>query len=107
MINDGKTTDAMVYTEGVICSEPKVNVQYGDAEFYISVDGKGMNADGTGDPAKTIKVYRNHYLNNEKYTDANKDLIKKGQKVVICGKLLLYNGVTPEINSGNYIVSIK
>ena len=107
LINDGKTTDAMVYTEGVICSEPKVNLQYGDAEFYISKDGKGMNADGTGDPAKTIKVFRNYYLNNEKYTDANKDLIKKGQKVVICGKLLLYNGVTPEINSGNYIVSIK
>lgn len=107
LINDGKTTEAMVYTEGVICSEPKVNLQYGNAEFYISVNGKGMNADGTGDPAKTIKVFRNYYLNNEKYTEANKDLIKKGQKVVICGKLLLYNGVTPEINSGNYIVSIK
>lgn len=107
LINDGKTTGAMVYTEGVICSEPKVNVQYGDAEFYISVDGKGMNADGTGDPAKTIKVYRNHYLNNEKYTDANKDLIKKGQKVVICGKLILYQGVTPKIDKENYIVSIN
>ena len=107
LINDGKTTDAMVYTEGVICSEPKVNLQYGDAEFYISVDGKGMNADGTGDPANTIKVYRNHYLNNEKYTEANKDLIKKGQKVVICGKLILFQGTTPEIDKENYIVSIK
>lgn len=107
LINDGKTTEAMVYTEGVICSEPKVNLQYGNAEFYISVDGKGMNADGTGDPAKTIKVFRNYYLNNEKYTEANKDLIKKGQKVVICGKLILYQGVTPEIDSGNYIVSIN
>ena len=107
LINDGKTTGAMVYTEGVICSEPKVNVQYGDAEFYISVDGKGMNADGTGDPANTIKVYRNHYLNNEKYTEANKDLIKKGQKVVICGKLLLFQGTTPEIDKENYIVSIN
>ena len=107
LINDGKTTGAMVYTEGVICSEPKVNLQYGDAEFYISVDGKGMNADGTGDPANTIKVYRNHYLNNEKYTEANKDLIKKGQKVVICGKLLLFQGTTPEIDKENYIVSIN
>ena len=107
LINDGKTTETNVYTEGIICSEPSVSVQYGNADFYISADGKGMNADGTGDPAKTIKVFRNYYLNNEKYTDANKDLIKKGQKVVICGKLLLYNGVTPEINSGNYIVSIK
>lgn len=107
LINDGKTTDTNVYTEGIICSEPSVSVQYGNADFYISVDGKGMNADGTGDPAKTIKVFRNYYLNKDKYTDANKDLIKKGQKVVICGKLLLYNGVTPEINSGNYIVSIK
>lgn len=107
LINDGKTTETNVYTEGIICSEPSVSVQYGNADFYISVDGKGMNADGTGDPAKTIKVFRNYYLNKDKYTDANKDLIKKGQKVVICGKLLLYNGVTPEINSGNYIVSIN
>lgn len=107
LINDGKTTGAMVYTEGVICSVPNVSIQHGNADFYISVDGKGMNADGTGDPAKTIKVFRNYYLNNEKYTDANKDLIKKGQKVVICGKLILYQGVTPEIDSGNYIVSIK
>lgn len=107
LINDGKTTETNVYTEGIICSEPSVSVQYGNADFYISVDGKGMNADGTGNPAKTIKVFRNYYLNKDKYTDANKNLIKKGQKVVICGKLLLYNGVTPEINSGNYIVSIK
>lgn len=107
LINDGKTTETNVYTEGIICSEPNVSVQYGNADFYISVDGKGMNADGTGNPAKTIKVFRNYYLNNEKYTEANKDLIKKGQKVVICGKLILYLGVTPEIDSGNYIVSIK
>lgn len=107
LINDGKTTETNVYTEGIICSEPSVSVQYGNADFYISADGKGMNADGTGNPAKTIKVFRNYYLNKDKYTDANKNLIKKGQKVVICGKLLLYNGVTPEINSGNYIVSIK
>ena len=107
LINDGKTTETNVYTKGIICSEPSVSVQYGNADFDISVDGKGMNADGTGNPAKTIKVFRNYYLNKDKYTDANKDLIKKGQKVVICGKLLLYNGVTPEINSGNYIVSIK
>lgn len=107
LINDGKTTETNVYTEGIICSEPSVSVQYGYADFYISADGKGMNADGTGNPAKTIKVFRNYYLNKDKYTDANKNLIKKGQKVVICGKLLLYNGVTPEINSGNYIVSIK
>ena len=66
-----------------------------------------MNADGTGDPANTIKVYRNHYLNNEKYTEANKDLIKKGQKVVICGKLILFQGTTPEIDKENYIVSIN
>lgn len=107
LINDGKTTETNVYTEGIICSEPSVSVQYGNADFYISADGKGMNADGTGNPAKTIKVFRNYYLNKDKYTDANKNLIKKGQKVVICGKLLLYQGVTPEINSGNYIVSIK
>ena len=107
LIKDGKTTGAMVYTEGVICSVPNVSIQHGNADFYISVDGKGMNADGTGDPAKTIKVFRNYYLNNEKYTEANKDLIKKGQKVVICGKLILYQGVTPEIDSGNYIVSIN
>lgn len=69
LINDGKTTETNVYTEGIICSEPSVSVQYGNADFYISVDGKGMNADGTGNPAKTIKVFRNYYLNKDKYTE--------------------------------------
>lgn len=57
LINDGKTTETNVYTEGIICSEPSVSVQYGNADFYISVDGKGMNADGTGDPAKRPSRY--------------------------------------------------
>lgn len=108
LMNDGKASDSKVYTTGIICSDPSVATNYGNADYYISVDGKEYKTiDGNYDPAKTIKVFRGYYLNGDKFTDENKDKIKKGQKVLIYGQHLLYNGVTPEINSGNYLVSIQ
>lgn len=108
LMKDGKASNNKVYTTGVICSDPSVATNYGNADYYISVDGKEYKtADGNYDPTKTIKVFRGYYLNGDKFTDENKDKIKKGQKVLIYGQVLLYNGVTPEINSGNYLISIQ
>lgn len=108
LMNDGKVSDSKVYTTGIICSDPSVSTSYGNADYYISEDGEEYKtADGSYNPAKTIKVFRGYYLNGDKFTDENKDKIKKGQKVLIYGKLLLYSGVTPEIDSGNNLVSIQ
>lgn len=89
------TASSEVYTRGIICSINEVSTKYGNATYFISDDGQNTN---------TIQVYRGKYLSNEAFTAENQ--IGVGDEVVIYGKLQLYNGNTPEILSGNYIVSI-
>lgn len=99
IINGGNYTSDMVYTTGTICELQDISTQYKNATYLISVDGQKVEG-------KYIKVFRGKYLDGADITDDNKDQFQVGKKVVICGKLTLYNG-EPEINSGNYIVSIK
>ncbi len=97
LINTGTYSSKQVYTQGVIAKIDDVSTTYGNANYYISVDGKDSN---------TIKVFRGYYLNGDKFTEDTKSQLTVGKKVVIYGKLTLYND-TPEIDSGNYIYSIK
>ena len=98
LINAGKYTKDEVYVKGIICSTPSVSDQYGDANYEISEDGN--------ENSPKIKVFQGYYLDKAKFDATNKDKIQKGQKVVICGALTMYNG-TPEINKGNYLISIQ
>ncbi len=99
LINGGNAPTTAVYTTGIICSVDDVSTSYGNATYKISEDG-------TDTSGKTITVFRGYYLGNVKIDDSNKDAFQVGKKVVVCGTLTLY-GTTPEINSGNYIVSIE
>ena len=93
-------TSDKVYTTGIICEVSDVDTgTYGNATYKISEDGK--NTDG-----KTITVFRGYNIGGEKWTEATKGTLAVGKKVVIYGSLTLYNG-TPEINSGNSLISIK
>ena len=98
IINAGTYTKDEVYVQGIICSDPSVSDQYGDANYEISEDGN--------ENSPKIKVFQGYYLDKAKFDATNKDKIQKGQKVVICGALTMYNG-TPEINKGNYLISIQ
>ena len=100
IINAGTYTSDKVYTTGIICEVNDVDTgNYGNATYTISEDGKV--ADG-----KTIKVFRGYNIGGAKWTAETKGTLAVGKKVVIYGSLTLYNG-TPEINSGNEIISIK
>ena len=100
LINAGKYTTDKVYTTGIICEVGSVDTgSYGNATYSISEDGKAV----TG---KMIKVFRGFNLDNQKWTEETKGTLAVGKKVVICGALTMYNG-TPEIDSGNYLISIK
>ncbi len=90
----GTTTD--VYTLGIVTDIKSISLDYGNAEFTISDDEAGSNA---------LLVYRAVGPEKKKITDEN--LIKKGDKVLICGKLVNYKGNTPEYTQGCYIVSIN
>ncbi len=99
-LEDGAKTEEDVYVKGVITEVKNVDTgQYGNAEYSI-----GDSADDTN----TLLVYRGYYLDGEKFTA--EDQIKKGDQVVVCGKLQKYvkdNVTTPEIASGSKIVSIN
>ena len=92
----GASTDE-VYVKGIISSIKEVDTgNFGNASYYISDDGTTANQ---------YYVFRGYYLNKEKFTSQNQ--IKVGDEVVICGKLLNYQGNTPEFAQGNYIYSIN
>lgn len=100
IINAGSYTTDKVYTTGIIVSVDDVDTgSYGNATYTISEDGK----DAAG---KTIKVFRGYNVGGEKWTEATKNTLAVGKTVVIYGALTLYNS-TPEINSGNQLISIK
>lgn len=95
IINKGAATSTAVYTKGIISQIDEVSTSYGNATYYISVDGTTTNQ---------LAVFRGKYLNNEKFTA--EDQIKVGDNVVVLGVLELYNGSKAEI-TGSQIVSLN
>ena len=63
--------------------------QYGNASFYISVDGQ--------ESSEQFYVFRTLYLGNVKYTDDTWTKPVVGDEVVICGKLMLYKKSETEL----------
>lgn len=95
LIEAGKGLSDSVYVAGTIVSVKEVSTTYGNATYYISDDGTSTNQ---------LTVYRGYYLGKEKFTA--EDQIAAGQKVIVYGKLVDYNG-TKEMNTGNYLYSIN
>ena len=93
LIAAGKGLDDMVYVVGYIHKIKEVSTQYGNATFFISDDLQNTQND--------LTVYRAKYLENAKFTA--EDQVKVGDKVIMYGKLVDYNG-TKEITSG-YVYS--
>lgn len=83
-----------VYVGGTISEIDNVDVtEYHNATYTIK-----------GEDGGEIIVFRGKYLDNQGFTA--EDQIGIGDKVVVYGKLINFNG-TKEINSNNYIVSIE
>ena len=97
LASDAKS-DNDVYVKGIISTVTYAyDTQHGTATFKISEDGQATNE---------FTVYGCLYFNNQKYTAG--DNIKKGDEVVVCGKLTNYKGTTPEMASGaNWLVSLN
>ena len=94
-------SDKDIYIKGKIAkiaNNGEFNAQYGNASFYISDDGKDEN---------TFYVFRTLYLGNKKWTEGDKQ-IKVGDEVVICGRVVLYMGNTPETAANkSYIFKLE
>lgn len=87
-------TDTAFYT-GVITSIKEVSTQFGNATYTIAA---------SADAQETLEVFRGYYLENKKFTA--QDQIKVGDKVVVKGQLINYNG-TLELAQRNFIWSLN
>lgn len=96
LIAAGKGLDSEVYVAGTITKIKEVNTQFGNATFWIGDEATPGEAD--------LMIYRGYFLGGEKYTA--KDQIKVGDKVIMYGKLVDYNG-TKEMNTGGIIYSLN
>lgn len=86
--------DTAFYT-GVITSIKEVSTQFGNATYTIAA---------SADAQETLEVFRGYYLENKKFTA--QDQIKVGDKVVVKGHLINYNG-TLELAQRNFIWSLN
>lgn len=86
------------YVKGKICSiKYEYSAQYGTATYNISHDG----SEGT-----EFTVYSSYYLDNKAWQEGDNQ-IAVGDEVVVCGKIINYNGNTPEFASKkSYLVSL-
>lgn len=101
---DGGESSQFAYVKGKVVkvTTNQANFEkYGNLNYLISVDGT--------ENGKEITVYSGDGLDGAKFTSIND--LAQGDEVVIYGKLYKYvnkntGAVTPEINKGNYLVSL-
>ena len=90
-LNSGSTTGKKYYVQGIISDIiEEFGTQYGNATFWISDNGSD----------KTFEVYRCLYFDNVKYSNTADQNISVGDKVIVYGILMNYNG-TPETSQNN------
>lgn len=92
------TSASEVYIKGKVKAiTEQFGTQYGNATFT-------MIDEGFDDALFT--AYRVLYLGNKKYTEG--DLLKEGDEVVVCGKVVNYKGNTPETSQNTgYLYSLN
>ena len=89
-----------VYVKGKI-SEIKYSfdAQHGTATFFITDNGEKAD--------NQFQVYSTYYLGNRAWAEGDTQ-IQVGDEVVICGKIVNYNGTTPETSAKeSYIYSLN
>ena len=87
------TSPEDVYVKGIISQIDSYNDKYMSITYWISDDGKAENQ---------MEVYSGKGLNGADFS--GKDDLKLGDKVVVCGKVKMYNTI-PEFDKNNYLVS--
>ena len=96
LITAGQGLDTKVYVIGTITKIKEVSTSYGNATYWIG--------DGAEYSSNDLEIYRGYYLEGEKFTA--EDQIKVGDKVIVYGKLVDYNG-TKEMTTGSSIYSLN
>lgn len=96
----GVPSDKDFYISGKISSiKNEFTTRYGNATFNISENGRSDETQ--------FLIYRTLYLGNREFLEGDEN-IKVGDEVVVCGKVINYNGTTPETyEKASYIYSLN
>ena len=86
------TESAEVYVRGYVTSVKSWNSKYPNIDYYLG---------DTADATETIMVFRGRWIDNADITAENQPEV--GAKVLIKGKLYIYNGTTKEVTSSSII----
>lgn len=93
-IENGGDETVDMYVRGIVYSID-IDTSYGNATYYISDDGTSKNK---------LEIYRGYSKNGDKFK--SDDEVKPGDEVIVCGKLVNYNG-TFEMTQGSKIVYLN
>ena len=92
---DSESAGVYAYVVGVVTAVEEISTEYGNATYSIG---------DTEDATEILKVYRGNYLANEKFTAA--DQLKKGDQVVVYGKMINHTTGGYQFAQGNYIYKL-
>lgn len=94
----GSETETDIYVKGIVVSvKEEYTTSYGNATYYISDDGTSTNQ---------FYVYRALYLGNKKFASGDTQ-IKAGDEVIICGRIMNYNGTYETSQNKAYLYSLN
>lgn len=93
--NGGNALSGQAYVKGIISSVDNYSEDYHSLTYYISDDGTDTN---------TLQVYSGKGIDGADF--ASKSDLKKGQTVVVKGKLQAYNGKA-EMDKNNTLISVS
>lgn len=92
----GNATSEVVYVKGKVSKIDKIEIEFGNATYFISDDGSENDQ---------LEIYRGSYLGGEEFT--KNSVFNVGDEVIVCGQLVNFHGNTPEMTQPNYIYSLN
>ena len=84
-----------VYVRGIVSKVNEISAQYGNATFFLTDDGTHPD-----DANQAFQIYRGKSFDGASFVEGDESLFKEGDVVTVFGLVTLYNGKTPETQSG-------
>lgn len=92
-----KTTEQEFYIKGKIQKiDTQFAAQYGNASVHIADDANSQQ----------FYIFRTYYFGGEKWKEGD-GLLKEGDEIIVCAKLVNYMGNTPETSQGGKLISVN
>ena len=92
-----QTTEQKFYIKGKIQKiDTQFAAQYGNASVHIADDANSQQ----------FYIFRTYYFGGEKWKEGD-GLLKEGDEIVVCAKLVNYMGNTPETSLGGKLISVN